>query len=234
MSVAIHLELAVTKYAPPYPDLVGRQHSESNRERERERERGGGREIGAATRAADDNWSPGPCVTTVESTTFWRVLPLKVGTSSWKSWHRWTRAFCFVPHRKRFQISSLIALSNGSGSAQFSLSIFRTERGFRYVRYSSSTGLRTFMFRGELERSSSKYSTRQFQVPNYNSINRAHGFVSLALLALRAWIHADGPPACACKLRLHARARRNIVGVQRYTSLLVTSKIGPVKITHCD
>ena len=42
-----------------------------------------------------------------------------------------------------------------------------------------------------------------------------------------------GPPACACKFRLHARARRNIVGVRRHASL-VTSKIGLVKITHCD
>ena len=41
------------------------------------------------------------------------------------------------------------------------------------------------------------------------------------------------PPPCACKFRLHTRACRNIVGVQRQASL-VTSKIGPVKITHCD
>ena len=42
-----------------------------------------------------------------------------------------------------------------------------------------------------------------------------------------------GPPPCACKFRLHTRACLNIDGVQRHASL-VTSKIGPVKITHCD
>ena len=54
MSVTIHLEqLAVTNYAPPYPDyllkhcLAGRQHAESNTHREGE--------IGAAAGAAGGN-----------------------------------------------------------------------------------------------------------------------------------------------------------------------------------
>ena len=85
---------------------------------------------------------------------------------------------------------------------------------------------------GKLERSS-KQSTRQFQVPNYsiNMINTTVRKVVFRSHFVKCKCH--GPPPCACKFRLHARACRNIVGVQRHASL-VTSKIGPVKIMHCD
>ena len=126
MSVAIHLELAVTKYAPPpilyrlstTLTLSARSGQTALRE-QHTHEREGEIERQAQLqewRVATEAHARHNC----RANNLWRVLPLKVGTSGWKSCHRCTRAFCFVPHRKWFQTSGLIALSNGSGSAQYS------------------------------------------------------------------------------------------------------------------
>ena len=216
MSVAIHLKLAVTKYAPPLYRLsttltlsacsrktaLREQHTQGEGEIERQAQL---LEWRVATEAAQARHKR-------RTNNLWRVLLLKVGTSGWKSCHRCTPAFCFVPHRKWFQTSGLIALSNGSSSRSAQFSPIQLSNGawvqVRVLQFLN----RTEDFH-DLEVNWKEAQSSQVQFPNYNSMNCAHGCVSLALRCMNACL---GPPACACKFRLHACARRNIVGVQRH------------------
>ena len=122
--------------------------------------------------------------------------------------------------------SGSIALSNGSGSAQF-FPIQLSNGAWVQVRALQ------FLNRTEdfhdlgvnwKEAPSSRHVSSKLQQ------HQLHAWLCFA----RTFLHECMPrPAGVRKFRLHACARRNIVGVQRHASL-VTSTIGPVKITHCD
>ena len=110
--------------------------------------RGRDRETGAAAGVAGGNWSPCMLVTTVAPTTF-------DGCFRWRWGHQvGNRATVvhqrFVLSRTESDSKLRVWLLSRTEAAllSFPLSNFRTERGFRYVRYSSSTGLRTFMILG--------------------------------------------------------------------------------------
>ena len=74
----------------------------------------------------------------------------------------------------------------------------RTQRGFRYVRYSSSTGLRTFMILVWTGKKLNVVDTSllEIQVPKCSSINGAYGCVSLALCCATARQRAQASSGC--------------------------------------
>ena len=169
---------------------------------------------------------------------FRRGLPLKVGTSSWKSCHRCTQPFVFKSRHVTFKFLS--RAERDSKLRTWWLSQLETALHFPYPSFKRVVGSGTCatvsQYWGlswswcELEQAQSSQhvsstfqttattaSTARIVVYRYNSINRAHGCVSLALCCM--------PRPAGMRMQVQAAQRR---------APLLTSKFGPMKITHSD
>ena len=127
-----------------------------------------------------------------------------------ESCHRCTRAFCFVPHRKWFQTLGLIALSNGSGSAQFSAIQFSNGGWVQVHALQFLNRTEDFHELG--------VNWKEAQSSRHISSQTTWTASTARMVVFRShFVACLGPPACACKFRLHVRARRS--AVSRFTGL---------------